>query len=236
MTAMSPGRSRGARVSARRPTRTVPTTPGRSVGATCREVSLMARPVSPNRLGASGHPPPPGASAWDRSRPTGGVGPSGQLSARAGPATRAARGRAPARCRSRPGPPSSGTARRSRWASSRTVRPELVHRAVARLLDDDVPVGVRRDLRQVGDDQHLGGCGPAAPAGGPISTAAAPPTPASTSSKTKVGTGLVPASATSSASITRDSSPPDAPLCSGRGRSPRVGQRAAARPRRRRRR
>ena len=38
-----------------------------------------------------------------------------------------------------------------------------------------------------------------------------PPTPASTSSKTKVGTGLVPARATSRASITRDSSRPTRP-------------------------
>ena len=45
----------------------------------------------------------------------------------------------------------------------------------------------------------------------PISMAAAPPTPASTSSKTKVGTGSLPAMTTSIASITRESSPPDAP-------------------------
>ena len=54
----------------------------------------------------------------------------------------------------------------------------------------------------------------------PISTAARPPTPASTSSNTIVGTGSAPASTTSSASITRDSSPPDAPLCSGCGVAP----------------
>ena len=54
----------------------------------------------------------------------------------------------------------------------------------------------------------------------PTSTAARPPTPASTSSKTNVGTGLVPASATSMASITRDSSPPEAPLASGRAGEP----------------
>ena len=50
--------------------------------------------------------------------------------------------------------------------------------------------------------------------------AALPPTPASTSSKTKVGTGLDPARLTSRASITRDSSPPEAPLWSGRGSLP----------------
>ena len=54
----------------------------------------------------------------------------------------------------------------------------------------------------------------------PISTAALPPTPASTSSKIIVGTGWMPARHTSSASITRDSSPPDAPRCSGRGVAP----------------
>ena len=54
----------------------------------------------------------------------------------------------------------------------------------------------------------------------PISTAALPPTPASTSSKTNVGTGRVSARATSIASITRDSSPPEAPLVSGRGSEP----------------
>ena len=57
----------------------------------------------------------------------------------------------------------------------------------------------------------------------PTSTAALPPTPASTSSKTKVGTGLVPARHTSRASITRDSSPPEAPLASGPRLAPGVG-------------
>ena len=57
----------------------------------------------------------------------------------------------------------------------------------------------------------------------PISTAALPPTPASTSSKRYVGTGSVPANTTSTASITRDSSPPDAPLAMGRGGAPGCG-------------
>src|SRR5581483_3103064 len=57
----------------------------------------------------------------------------------------------------------------------------------------------------------------------PISTAALPPTPASTSSKRYVGTGSVPAKTTSTASITRDSSPPDAPLAMGRGGAPGCG-------------
>ena len=49
----------------------------------------------------------------------------------------------------------------------------------------------------------------------PTSTAAFPPTPASTSSNTNVGTGSAPAKTTSMASMTRDSSPPEAPLASG---------------------
>src|SRR5690606_36305549 len=62
----------------------------------------------------------------------------------------------------------------------------------------------------------------------PISIAAAPPTPASTSSKTKVGTGSLPASTTSIASMTRESSPPDAPRPSGRGSAPGWGCRSRA--------
>src|SRR5690349_20152077 len=54
----------------------------------------------------------------------------------------------------------------------------------------------------------------------PISTAALPPTPASTSAKPNVGTGSAPAKTTSIASITRDSSPPEAPLCSGSAGAP----------------
>src|SRR5690606_6561303 len=66
----------------------------------------------------------------------------------------------------------------------------------------------------------------------PTSTAARPPTPASTSSNTNVlrgasaGRSAAPpavASATSSASMTRDSSPPDAPLPSGRSGAPGCG-------------
>ena len=54
----------------------------------------------------------------------------------------------------------------------------------------------------------------------PTSTAALPPMPASTSSNTRVGTVVRSASTTSSASISRDSSPPLAPLASGRGAEP----------------
>ena len=46
----------------------------------------------------------------------------------------------------------------------------------------------------------------------PISTAALPPTPASTSSKTIVAGGALPARHTSRASMMRESSPPEAPL------------------------
>ena len=57
----------------------------------------------------------------------------------------------------------------------------------------------------------------------PATVAPAPPTPASTSSKMNVGTGSVPAITTSIASMTRDSSPPDAPRPSGRGSEPVCG-------------
>ena len=70
----------------------------------------------------------------------------------------------------------------------------------------------RGDLREVGDDDDLRGCRPGAPGGGRSRSPLAPPTPASTSSKTNVGTGSLPAITTSIASITRESSPPDAPL------------------------
>ncbi len=55
----------------------------------------------------------------------------------------------------------------------------------------------------------------------PISVAALPPTPASTSSKTRVATGSAPASTTSRASMTRDSSPPEAPFWIGSSGAPR---------------
>src|SRR3954449_12451608 len=64
----------------------------------------------------------------------------------------------------------------------------------------------------------------------PISPAAWPPTPASTSSNTITGTGSAPAKTTSMASITRESSPPEAPLCTGRGGAPGGGAGRRASP------
>ena len=83
---------------------------------------------------------------------------AGRISPARGPAgrRRAARGRGPARCRTPPCPASIRDSSRSRSSASRTVRPGGGDRAVAGLLDHDVPVGVRRDLGQVGDHQHLG--------------------------------------------------------------------------------
>ena len=54
----------------------------------------------------------------------------------------------------------------------------------------------------------------------PIAAAVAPPTPESTSSKISVGTADLPASTTFIASISRDSSPPDATRASGPGSWP----------------
>ena len=56
--------------------------------------------------------------------------------------------------------------------------------------DHEVGVGERRDLGQVGHDDHLGACGRAAASRRPTSTAARPPTPASTSSNTNVRAGF----------------------------------------------
>ena len=84
------------------------------------------------------------------------------------PARQAARGRAATSSSSRAwasavsesaSPASIRDSSRSRASSSRTVTPRAGHRAVAGLLDQDVPVGERRHLRQVGDHQHLGGPG-----------------------------------------------------------------------------
>ena len=69
---------------------------------------------------------------------------------------RAARGRGPARCRSRSRPASIRDSSRSRSLGVEHGQPRAGDRAVVGLLDHDVPVGVRRDLRQVGHHQHLG--------------------------------------------------------------------------------
>ena len=86
-------------------------------------------------------------------------------SARAGRAARAARGRGRGRCRTPRRRRASATARargRRRRAQS---RPEVVTVPSLDLCDHDVAVGVRRDLGQVGDHQHLRGAGQPRPAG-----------------------------------------------------------------------
>ena len=57
----------------------------------------------------------------------------------------------------------------------------------------------------------------------PTTAAVRPPMPASTSSKTSVRPGCSPAPSVLNASMTRDSSPPEAMRASGRGSSPRFG-------------
>ena len=59
-----------------------------------------------------------------------------------------------------------------------------------------------------------------------ISRATAPPTPASTSSKTKVWPRVALASTTSSASRTRESSPPEATFASGAGSDPGLAEKS----------
>jgi hypothetical protein len=79
-------------------------------------------------------------------------------------------------------------------------------------------VRARGDLRQVGDREHL-----MAPGHlrifSPTCSATRPPIPASTSSKTSVGTASRRARIVLSASMTRDSSPPEATNASGAARS-----------------
>ena len=202
MTAMSPGaQPRQQRSSVGLPTRAIARDAGRSQGALPREPSTSVHVtlprVSPRTLPCRGQDSALAGAATSS---------SSRAWASAGVGLRQP-GQHPGQLRSRARVVEHG-------------QPGAGHRAVAGLLDQDVPVGVRRHLRQVGHHQHLGGAGqlgqpPARPRPPRL-----PPTPASTSSKTNVGTGLVPASATSRASITRDSSPPEAPLCSGRGSEP----------------
>ena len=146
------------------------------------------------------------------------------------PAASTARGRAPVRSRSLRARPASGTARGAA-AARRAGSAARGHRAVAALDDRVVVVGECRHLRQVGDHEDLAAGQRASRR--PISTAALPPTPASTSSKIIVGTGWCRPGQTSMASITRESSPPDAP-CEGRGSPPRAPRTGTRRRRRRR--
>ena len=85
--------------------------------------------------------------------------------------------------------------------------------------DQDMLIGERRDLRRMGhgEDLHLA---PSRARRSPTAAAVAPPTPASTSSKTSVGAEPRAASTTFSASMKRASSPPDATFIKGPGSVP----------------
>jgi hypothetical protein len=106
---------------------------------------------------------------------------------------------------------------RARPASSMHVSPELV---TVPSLDFSRRRAGRRTPRPGAGGYHGPGRRPAIAAGGRIPRRRGLATDAaSTSSKTNVGTGAGAGRATSSASMTRDSSPPEAPLPSGRGPS-----------------
>ena len=117
-----------------------------------------------------------------------------------------------------------GVATRRRRASGRSRRPARRRRparpspapppAAARFAIRKWVVGQRRDLRQVGDADHLPARRPARRSRSPTARAVLPPIPASISSKTSVRSprrGPSPVSA----SMIRDSSPPDAASRSG---------------------
>ncbi len=91
------------------------------------------------------------------------------------------------------------------------------------LRDAVVRRAVRGDLRQVGDAEHLEALRqPLQPA--PTTSATAPPMPASTSSKISVLPGASVDASVLSASMMRDSSPPEAMRASGRTSSPGFGE------------
>ena len=108
--------------------------------------------------------------------------------------------------------------------SSPVARPHARARATVLLgLDhDEVRVGERRDLCEVRHDEHLVLRGERLQARADRD-AVAPPMPASISSKTSTGTVSACPSTPLSASITRETSPPDAMRASGRGVSPDAG-------------
>ena len=93
------------------------------------------------------------------------------------------------------------------------------HAALRALGHHDVVMGARRDLRQVRDREHLVVLATRRIVS-PTLSPTVPPMPASTSSKTSVGTRSSRARIVLSASITRDNSPPDATRASGRASCP----------------
>ena len=111
----------------------------------------------------------------------------------------------------------ASSAARSRSETSDAARRHL---AVVGLDHDVVPVGEGGDLGEVGDHDHLAVPGQQSRAAGRSRPRPAPPTPASTSSKTSVPGRRPAASTTSTASRTRDSSPPEATLPRLRGSLP----------------
>ena len=207
ITAMSPGRSRLVRSLVRASTRTVPWTPGRSGSRRCRR---RERDIADHR--AMSRAPP---SCTTRSAP-GHRGHSVHVP-RGAPAG-AARGRARPRCRSRESPAIIRASSRSRSSPVTAATPEAV----------TWPSSVLRTTRcWSANAATWARCvttitwAPPARAArrAPTSRAALPPTPASTSSKTNVGTSPLPVT-TSRASMTRESSPPEAALATLRAGAP----------------
>ena len=107
----------------------------------------------------------------------------------------------------------------SRRSSSASSLDRRVGRVARDLLDAEMPVGERRDLRQVGDRHHL-----RAPARrrsvSPTACAVWPPMPASISSKTIVS----PPPTAAIASAIRESSPPEAVSATGANGQPAFGR------------
>ena len=222
---MSPGCSRLVRFLVRASTRATPWTPGPRSGSRRGRTEGHAhhRPSCHARAARSRHATRPAGRRRSAAAPLG-VGDAPAAPRRApGPSSESSMPASiRASSRTRPSPSSTCTPLRGDLRRHRPSRPRRCRSANAATCGRWVTTSTWA-------------CRPAGPAGAPTSSAARPPTPASTSSKTKVGTGSPPpASTTSRASITRDSSPPEAALADAAGPGRRGGGAAGARPRRRR--
>ena len=152
MIAMSPGLSRPASRVVRRSSRATPLTPGRARSRRRRVASFMD-PMLPSAAPAL--PPPRGQRRASSPRASRGSAPPARPaapSAAASASSSAACSRAVA-----VSAPASIRASSATRSSPVTIRTSLAvtARRRRRLVDDDVPVGERGDLGQVGDDQHL---------------------------------------------------------------------------------
>ncbi len=146
------------------------------------------------------------------------------LSLHAAAPVRAARVRGRARCRTPRGRRACGTARARAPASSRVTRPELV---TVPSLDFSTSTWRSANAATCGrwvTDEHLGVLGERGEAAADLDRGGAADAGVHLVEDERRAPGWCRRGRPRSASITRDSSPPEAPLCSGRGSEPDVGR------------